>query len=410
MVVRAVLGVFWFPVGYLIRLYFLTLIEPTINPLKLPLSILAAKFLVLIQPYQALVYVPASQEQRALINDDLAPHTGLPLAILLTYTVIVPTLWLLGSGIAFFLWEMQENWRLFRANRSSRLRPVSVGRHGETVLQLLKPGAHSGTIPKLFAQLRRAERGAYRTGNWRAARTYRQALGDVARSVRLFSERELLVLLDQSKGWGGQPVGVGRVLLSCNRIRLELAHATFPEEPVWLAFEQRFGWLLGSLEGPGWLKRLTTVHAQIFTTALAGIYKIAGVDIIREQLAALLPAEVPGYDITGHELLVWTSQRNGQAIAYDLGDNQEQLRPRHENGQVVEGAPVLNARRLFFSRVPLTWQEWVEFWQKDHEGKEHPHLLNDSMMLVQLWQEPLAAGTADPLGSDGAGARTVGNL
>jgi hypothetical protein len=386
MVLRAVLGVFWFPVGNLVRLYFVTLIEPTINPLKLPLSILAAKFLVLIPIYFNLVYNPVSDERATLIGH-LSPHTGPGFALVLLYTVILPTLWLLGSGIAFFLWEMQENWRLFRANRPSRLRPVIIGGHGETMLRLLKPGAHSGTVPKLFAQLRRAERAAYRTGNWRAARTYRQALREVARSVRLFVERELLVLLQQSKRWGNQPIRVGQVLLSCNRIRIELAHAVFADEPVWLAFEHRSGWLLGSLQGPGWLQHLSAVHVQIFTTALAGIYKIAGVDFVREQLASLLPMDAPGYDITAYELIVWTGHRNGQAIAYDLGDGQDQLRPRRESGKVVKGAPVLNARRLFFSRVPLTWTEWVEFWQKDHEGPGPPDLLSDRVMLLQFAQK-----------------------
>src|SRR5207245_720150 len=108
MVVRAVLGVFWFPVGNLIRLYFLTLIEPTINPLKLPLSILAAKFLVLIPVYFNLVYNPVSGERETLMGQ-LVPHTGRGFAMVLMYTVILPTLWLLGSGIAFLLWEMQEN-------------------------------------------------------------------------------------------------------------------------------------------------------------------------------------------------------------------------------------------------------------------------------------------------------------
>jgi hypothetical protein len=302
----------------------------------------------------------------------------------------VPTLWLLGSGIAFLLWEMQENWRLFRATRSARLRPVVSGRHGETMLQLLKLGAHSGTIPNLFAHLRRAERGAYRTGNWRAARTYRQALREVAQSVRVFAERELLVLLAQSNGWGKQPVRVGQVLLSCNRIRIELANDTYPKEPVWLAFEQRFGWLLGSLQGPGWLQHLTALHEQIFTTALAGIYRLAGVDFVREQLLALLPAEAPDYEISDQELIVWKSHRNGQAIAYDLGDGQDQLRPRRENGRAIDGAPVLSARRLFFSRVPLTWQQWVEFWQKDQEGLGHPRLLSDSVMLLHIEPEETA--------------------
>src|SRR5207237_7651101 len=143
--------------------------------------------------YFNLVYNPVSGERETFIGQ-LAPRIGKGFAVVLMYTVVLPTLWLLGSGIAFFLWEMQEDWRLFRANRPSRLRPVIVGRHGETVLQLLKPGAHSGTIPRLFAQLRHAERVAYRTGNWRAARTYRQALREVAHLVRPFAARELLVL------------------------------------------------------------------------------------------------------------------------------------------------------------------------------------------------------------------------
>jgi hypothetical protein len=394
MAVRAVLGVLWFPVGYLIRVYFLMLIEPTINPLKLPLSILAAKFLFLIPVYRHLVYYPASDEQ-TLLTRYLAAYTGWAFAFVLMSTVIIPTLWLLGSGIAFLLWEMQENWRLFRANRPSRLRAVAVGRYGETVLQLLKPGAHSGTIPRLFGQLRRAERSAYRTGNWRAARTYRQELREVGESVRLFIEREFLAFLRQSKSWGNQPVSVGQVLLSCNRIRIKLAHAAYPQEPVWLAFEQRFGWLLGSLQEAGWLQRLTRMHAQIFTTALAGIYKIAGVDFVREQLAALLPAQVPSYEITADELIVWTGRRNGQAIAYDLGDGRDQLRPRRENGKPADGAPVLNARRLFFSRVPLTWKEWAEFWHKDHNGEEYPHLLSDSVRLVPCQPKQSFDGTAE---------------
>src|SRR5207244_10189143 len=130
-------------------LYFVTLLEPTINPLKLPLSILAAKFLILIPPYYNVVYNPFP-EHRRFLYDQLAAYIPGPVAFVVIYAVIVPTLWLLGSGIAFFLWEMQENWRLFRANRSPRLSAVVVGRHGETILQLLKPGAHSGTIPKLF--------------------------------------------------------------------------------------------------------------------------------------------------------------------------------------------------------------------------------------------------------------------
>src|SRR5262249_39720655 len=146
------------------------------------------------------VYYKAVVEPQSHV-DRMAPFTGSVPAWALTVGVIIPTLWLLPGAFVFFFWELSENWRLFLANRSRRLRPVMVGRHGETVRQLLRPGFHSGTVPKLFAQLRKAEREAYRSGDWRPARTYRQGLHEVARSVQLFVERELVVLLRQSKSW-----------------------------------------------------------------------------------------------------------------------------------------------------------------------------------------------------------------
>ena len=63
-------------------------------------------------------------------------------------------------GLAGFLvWELKENWKLYRASRAKELGPRAIGHHGETVGRLLRPGFHSGTIPKLFTKLRRAAEG-----------------------------------------------------------------------------------------------------------------------------------------------------------------------------------------------------------------------------------------------------------
>src|SRR5207237_6509609 len=56
----------------------------------------------------------------------------------------------------FIAWELMANWRLYRANRSEQLRPVMIGSHGETMRGLLRPGVHSGSVPKLFRKLRYA--------------------------------------------------------------------------------------------------------------------------------------------------------------------------------------------------------------------------------------------------------------
>ena len=54
----------------------------------------------------------------------------------------------------FIAWELLANWRLYAANRPVTLRPVPLGHHGETGRGLLRPGFHSGTIPKLYRKLR----------------------------------------------------------------------------------------------------------------------------------------------------------------------------------------------------------------------------------------------------------------
>ena len=34
-----------------------------------------------------------------------------------------------------------------------------------------------------------------------------------------------------------------------------------------------------------------------------------------------------------------------------------------------------------FARVPLTWEQWVDCWQKEHAGQEQAHLLSNGMPL-----------------------------
>ncbi len=163
MVVRAFLGLVWFPVSYITRLYIVVLIEPGFNPLKAPISILAAKFV-----YPIIVALEVQQHLTPWLEPVFGPIVAPALSI--------GTLWLLPDAFGFLFWEMKENWRLYRANRPTTLEPAMVGPHGETMVRLLKPGFHSGTLPRSYAQLRKAERAALETGAWRQARAGRERL------------------------------------------------------------------------------------------------------------------------------------------------------------------------------------------------------------------------------------------
>jgi hypothetical protein len=363
MVVRSILGVIWFPISYVTRFYMVVLIEPGINPVKFPISSVAAKFI-----YPLTYFNPALIDY---LSEPMAPLLG----VYLSKGVVLFTFFWLPDAVTFFVWEMKENWRLYRANRPTTVRAVALGSHGETVRRLLQRGFHSGTIPKLFARLRRAEAAAYRTGSWRPARAYRQRLEEVAETIRRFVERELLSLLEQGAGWEPGQLSVGRVNLATNRISIELRHRAYPEDgPFSVEVKARAGWLVAGFRERGWLDRLAPAHLRMLTAGLAYLFKLAGVDLIREQVRAALPAAAATYDITPAGLVLWLDRRHGSAVIYDLAVLNGRLEPRAPDGSPAPGWPVLDSCRVLFSRVPLYWQDWIDNWEQARKGLGYPAL------------------------------------
>jgi hypothetical protein len=206
-------------------------------------------------------------------------------------------------------------------------------------------------------------------------------------------EREFVSLLHRSKSWPERPVRVAQVVLSCARIRVELSHAEFADEAAWIALEVQSGWLLAGVEKAGWLRHLTAEQGRALRSALAGLYRLAGVDFVREQLVEVLPLR--RFQLTGDQLVVW-SKEGDQASAFDLYEPEQQLRAR----SLTDGAPAaiapLDARQIFFSRLPLTWARWCECWQRDQNGEGHPVVFGEGM---RLWpaeiQAPAPAAVAD---------------
>jgi hypothetical protein len=273
-------------------------------------------------------------------------------------------------GLAGFLvWEFKENWKLYRANRATKLRPVLIGHHGETLRRLLRPGIHSGTVPKLYAKLRKAERRARRTGRWKTFRKHWLALHHVGEAVRHFVERELLAPLAESHCWPELPVRVGAVVLGTNCIRVELASMD-DDGSAWLAFTEQAGWLVAQVAEPGWLPALTGSQRQAVAVALAGLYKMADGELVREQLDQQL-AGVGPYTIDEQGVRVWPGRgREEPAALYDLR-NGPIVEPRTSDGKPA-ALPTLPARALLFREVPVPWQDWVDIWEQLATGKEGP--------------------------------------
>jgi hypothetical protein len=388
--VRVVAGLLWMPFAFLIRFYTVVLIEPMINPLKLPLSLLFAKF---VYPVLLVLGLFDIENLNSPLVGVLAPHVSYPVA----WLVVIGTFYLLPDACTYLFWEMRENWRLYRANRPDGLRPVPVGDHGEPVLGLLHWGFHSGTVPRLYARLRSAEREASRTDVWRDARTYRAALRAVEEAVQRFVTRDFVeVLNDPASGWTGPKLAAGRVRLGTNRIRLELLAQGEGLPPAWLEWEDRSGWLVAGWAESGFLCSLTDDQARVFGNALAYLYKRAGVDLAEEQIRAALPREAVRATVSPDGLLVWYGSRDAAPLLYDIVDPSPQWRPRVPGQRHPTDGPVLDAARVMFNRVPITWTQWTEVWRPPQPGDKPPRLGPGELALLPPRPErPPEAGAAE---------------
>src|SRR5262249_27491558 len=123
LVVRTILSLIWQPISFVVRFYIVVLIEPGINPLKFPISSVAAKFV-----YPMLVTLGLLNVQ--VWSSPFFPPLSHYIGWIPAWIFVVGTFFFLPDAFGFLIWEMKENWSLYRANRGKVVRPAVVGSHG----------------------------------------------------------------------------------------------------------------------------------------------------------------------------------------------------------------------------------------------------------------------------------------
>ncbi len=340
------LGVIWFVVAYLVRFCVTLLIEPQINPIKhFPVVTVSHKLLVPLIPHLA-----------GILEIRMGIEKGWAWTLASTVIFSIPGIF------GFLVWELKENWRLYAANRKQDLSPVVIGKHGETMVRLLKPGVHSGTLPKLFAKLRRAERKARQSGNWQPVRKYLRAFERFQMSIRRYIQRDFLALLAASKGENAQAISAREIRLATNRVRILFARANSANNDIIIDLELHSGWLTGNVLQAGWARRLPVEQQQAPVSAILGLYKSAGVLLVGQQIQSAFSPPLAAYDINERGISVYLDTALAAEVFYDLLENHA-VAP-----QVVAGNPPLimpaPARsQLLFTELQITWQQWVQWWQ-----------------------------------------------
>ena len=287
-------------------------------------------------------------------------------------TLAVFMLYAMTDALGFLAWEFKENWRLYRANRSPALETQSLSHGGETLPRLLMGGGHGARsrLARIFARLRHAERLAHRTGSWTESRKQRAALEDVREAVRQFVDRGFLALLGRSRAFASVALELRDVRLGLNQVTLELECGLAPGKRLLVALEAESGWLVASIMDPGFLADLSPEQRAAFKTALIGLYKMSGVELVKEQVALYLRSFTAlglVFDVTREGLKVWPRDQLEAGAVYDLQQDGA-LKPHPLFTPTPLALPVLEASRLLFVHAAVGWDEWLEAWAEEERG------------------------------------------
>ena len=356
---KALLGVFWAGFTFVARFCVNLLIEPQINPIKhFPVVTVSHKLLLPMAPTLIAQLAPLAG------GEDVAT------------AIITPMIFLMPGVFGFMAWELKSNWQLYKANRGENLKPVLVGSHGETFIRLMKPGFHSGTLPKLFLRLRRIDRRRSPAEHSLARSKYLDQLHHVHVAVEHFVVREFLQLLKEAPDWNVDDISVARIRLASNNIRIELACPSLSSETLLMVFEEQSGWLVANTLKSGWVKKLDDLQRDTLLASLVGFYKLAGVDMVREQIAAsFAPRRIP-YDVMEDGLVVWPDGEYAEEAVYNLWHHQV-IRPYPRSVSRNFLLPTLTTESLLFVQTPLSWDAWAARWDSSDDLK--PPILPDNI-------------------------------
>jgi hypothetical protein len=338
---KVAFGFVWFVVAYVVRLYINLLIEPQVNPIKhFPVVTVGAK-----------IIWPMSRKISHASIHAIMPYVGKAAAV----TIVPPTVLALPGVFGFLVWELKENFRLYAQNRAPNLEPVSIGHHGETMVALLRPGLHSGTVPKLFTKLRRASMKQDHAG----VAKQEEAIAEVREAVERFVDRRVVALLATSTAWTFGAVTLAHVELTASRVAVALRRAG-SDTPLVVAFEEQSGLLCARVAEAGFADDLDERGRVALENALAVLYRLAAVDLAHEAIEAAIDGAA--YDVSDDGLVVWPGEGYRTELVYPLTAPGVVAPKVH--GDVPAHAPrPLDVHALLLRQHPIAYAAFRDAWE-----------------------------------------------
>ncbi len=371
--IKGVAAFLWAGVAYALRFVINLLVEPQINPIK--------HFPVVTVSHKIILPLGFTSDPKTTLSPLASIIAPLVDDISTANAIAAGVVFLIPGVFGFLVWECKENWRLYTANRSRKLKPVVVGSHGESMIRLMKPGFHSGTIPKLFRKLRLAERHHNPERRVRNRVRYHEKLHHVVVEVRHFVDRELIQLLSESKEIQHLTIHTGQIRVASNSICVELLCPQLSELSLVVAFQEQSSYLMAGTLRPGWTVALNEAEKKSLWLALAGFYKMAGVDVVREQLQSCFVGGMPPYDMTDRGLVIWPGGDYQDEVRYEM-TQRPTMRPRPRTLAKQHAMPTMEAPQAIYAENSIQWDDWVAAWDAEQEAKTGPALFPSEVRLL----------------------------
>jgi hypothetical protein len=128
-----------------------------------------------------------------------------------------------------------------------------------------------------------------------------------------------------------------------------------------IAIAERSGWLVADIVEAGWAQALAAPQRQALQNAIAGLYKTAGIRLVRQQLEREFPPPMPACDLSGERLVLWPDEATDAEVIYDLKEG-PWIAPQSVRGRPPRLMPTIERRRILFQEMPITWEQWIAVW------------------------------------------------
>ncbi|RME04818.1 MAG: hypothetical protein D6805_01745 [Planctomycetota bacterium] len=374
-VVKVFFILFWLPVAYILTIYIILFLEPQVNPLKFPVVSITYKLLI---PFYG------------DLNASLFHISSSVLPVIAAKGFAYFTTFFFSGIFGFLMWELKENWRLYYHNRATHITPLSVGSHGETIPQLLRPGFHSGTIPHLFRKYRNAVAEARISGDTSKLLAIEKEIDHLQKDLERFLKADFLYPLSLHPLLEDVHIRAHSVEISSNTIHFSLS-LRFPpsssseqrkELPLQILLEEKNGQLLATFPSAKELQNLPPLPRFLFLYLLGTFYKKCQVDILREQLEYFLTQRYPNYSLESSASNLLLYEIRAGKIVVKLISHQQQhnvefyLKRKISTSRSDPSSEPIQSEEVRFSTLLYSWEDFNQIYTVPD-----PSFLLESYML-----------------------------